>query len=56
MTTRDIETLVQKHTAFRSFGEMKEAMLGGYIPTILPRATMLGRELESRGWKVWYSR
>lgn len=52
-STQNIETLVSKHTAFRSFGELKQAMLGGYVPTIRPEAKALGFELEARGWKVW---
>ena len=52
---QDIETLVSKFTAFRSFGEMKESMLTGYVPTIVPKAEELGKELEQRGWKVWRS-
>lgn len=32
---RRINYLLAKHTAFRSLADLREAMAGGYIPTII---------------------
>ena len=57
-TTQDIETLITAHTAFRSFGEFKQAVhRDGYVPTVsMRRSRALGRELESRGYRVFWVR
>ena len=56
MKADTLNALINKLTAFRTFGELKAATDGGYVPTILYRDrnhVRLVHQLRQRGVKVW---